>query len=163
DRVAAPHLHTDSELVRALALFERRARPRQRFLVGLGLFLFGLGPVLHVFLPRLAGDGVHEYRADDLTLADLGDEVVGQVLAIDDFRMLDAVDAGIDGKAETFWAGRVRLDHLAARVRSIDERFLRFRRESDERRLREMTRAAVLDEVRTFVDVGVDRAREFGR
>ena len=77
--------------------------------------------------------------------------------------MLNQIDPGRDGEAEPFGRGRVRLRQLLAGVRGLDDDALRLGREADECRLTEVTGAAVLDEVRPLVQIGVDGLAQFRR
>src|SRR5262249_41848873 len=150
----AAHLESDAELIGPLPLLEGRPWTLG-LLVRLLEFLLSPGPIREVLLPRLAGDRAHEHRADGAVRHDAAHELVGDLRAVDHLRMLDAVDAGVERHAQSFAAGGVSLDHLPARVRALDDRPLRLGGEADERRLREMARAAVLDEVRAPVEIGV--------
>ena len=60
---------------------------------------------------------------------------VGHRTAVEQLRMLDAVDAGGDGDAQPLDARRVRFGGAVALVRLLDDHLLRLGREPDERRL----------------------------
>ena len=68
-----------------------------------------------------------------------------------------------DRHPEAFDARRMRFGGASALVRLLDDHLLRFRREAEEGRLREMTCPAELQEIGSLVEIGVDRAAEFVR
>ncbi len=119
------------------------------------LALSTIGLLFEVTLPGVSGDRVRQHRAHDAAIHDLIDQLIGHPVR-QHLGMLNEIETGFDRQPETLGARRVRLGNQTALLGLFHHYSLCPRREPDHDRVREVARAAVLDEVGPQIQILVD-------